>query len=146
MAVAKSCRERRLPIDNGLWEILCRQKAGRESRRPGKGRTPKITEKVARRFSREHVFVSTQNTPLTHRSGLYNAFMRCCQLAQIPTRTFDAEGNLVEHIDLHSLRRTFATNLIASGADPKSVEELLGHETLDMTMRLYAKIKGRGTK
>ncbi len=46
-------------------------------------------------------------------------------------------------MDLHSLRRTFATSLIAAGADPKSVQELLGHRTLDMTMRIYAKINGQ---
>ena len=47
---------------------------------------------------------------------------------------------MAEHVDVHSLRRTFATNLIANGADPKSVQELLGHATLDMTMRIYAKL------
>jgi hypothetical protein len=46
----------------------------------------------------------------------------------------------MEHVDIHSFRRTFATNLIAGGADPKSVQELFGHATLDMTMRIYAKI------
>ncbi len=28
-------------------------------------------------------------------------------------------------------------DLIVNGADPKSVQELLGHLTLDMTMRVY---------
>ena len=42
---------------------------------------------------------------------------------------------------MHSLRRTFATNAITNGADPKSVQEILGHRTLDMTMRIYTKIK-----
>ncbi len=46
---------------------------------------------------------------------------------------------------MHSLRRTFATELIEGGADPKSVQELLGHRTLEITMRLYAKVR-RGTK
>jgi len=44
-------------------------------------------------------------------------------------------------VDVHSLRRTFATELIVNGADPKSVQELLGHKTLVMTMKLYAKVK-----
>jgi integrase len=139
-AVAKNHRERRIPIDAGLWEILERQEAGRAARQPGRGRTPAITERVQALFSRDHLFVSSQNTPLTHRSGLYHAFMRCCGRAGIPTQTADAEGRLVEHVDLHSLRRTFATGLIAGGADPKSVQELLGHRTLDMTMRIYAKV------
>jgi hypothetical protein len=41
--------------------------------------------------------------------------------------------------DVHSLRRTFATNLIVSGADPETVRQLLGHKTLDMTMKIYTK-------
>src|SRR5262245_9426850 len=69
--------------------------------------------------------------------------MSCCGKAGIVTKATDAEGRVVEHVDVHSLRRTFATNLIAAGADPKSVQELLGHRTLDMTMRIYAKIHGQ---
>jgi integrase len=138
--VAKNHRARRVPVDNHLWEIVCRQRDNRTAREPGTGRTAKITERVRARFSRDHVFVSTQNTPLTHRSGLYFAFMRCCDRAGIQTRTLDAAGNVIEHVDVHSLRRTFATHMIESGADPKSVQELLGHRTLDMTMNIYAKV------
>jgi hypothetical protein len=47
----------------------------------------------------------------------------------------------LEPVDVHSLRRTFATELIVNGADPKSVQELLGHKTLAMTMKLYAKVR-----
>jgi integrase len=141
--VAKNHRARRIPIDAGLWDILKKQEAARATRQPGVGKTPKITAKVVQRFTRDHVFVSTQNTALTHRSGPYYAFLRCCAAADIPIKTYDPDGHLVEHLDLHSLRRTFATSLIASGADPKSVQELLGHRTLDMTMRIYAKVHGQ---
>jgi hypothetical protein len=41
------------------------------------------------------------------------------------------------------LRRTFATNLITSGADPETVRELLGHQTLEMTMKIYTKIRNQ---
>jgi integrase len=44
-------------------------------------------------------------------------------------------------VGLHGLRRTFATNAIVNGADPKSVPEILGHKTLEMTMTIYAKVK-----
>ena len=71
--------------------------------------------------------------------------MRCCRLAGIQTRTLDSEGREIDHVDVHSCRRTFATNLIVNGADPKTVQELLGHKTLAMTMNLYAKIHS-GTK
>jgi hypothetical protein len=33
--------------------------------------------------------------------------------------------------------------MIVSGADPKSVQELLGHRTLDMTMKIYIKIRSQ---
>jgi integrase/recombinase XerC len=138
--VAKNHRERRIPIDAGLWEILKKQEASRKDRTPGKGPTEKITAQIADRFSRDHVFVSKASTPLDHRSNLYHAFLRCCEAAGIETRTCDADECVLEHVDVHSLRRTFATNLIASGADPKSVQELMGHRTLDMTMKIYAKI------
>ena len=47
-------------------------------------------------------------------------------------------------MDIHSLRRTFATDLIERNVDPKRVQELLGHKTLAVTMNLYAKVR-RGT-
>jgi integrase len=139
---AKNHRERRIPIDGGLWDILCRQRDGREARRPGTGVTPQMTALVEKHFSTGHVFVSTQNT-LLNRAALYRTFIRYCQAADIETRTVDPDGREIDHVDVHSLRRTFATNLVTSGADPKSVQELLGHRTLDMTMRLYTKIHAR---
>jgi integrase len=91
-------------------------------------------------LTRRHVFVTGQATPLIH-SAVYRALMRYCGKAGIPTETFDVEGLPLEHVDVHSLRRTFATELIVNGADPKSVQELLGHKTLTMTMKLYAKVR-----
>jgi integrase len=138
--VAKNHKQRRIPIDAGLWEILCCQRDAAADRQPGPGQTPAIAARVRARFSRDHVFVSKVNTPLDHASALWRSFQVCCKKAGIATKTFDTGGRVAEHIDLHSMRRTFATNLIASGADPKSVQELLGHATLDMTMKIYAKI------
>lgn len=41
----------------------------------------------------------------------------------------------------HQLRRTYVTNLIYSGADPKTVQYLAGHKSAKITMDIYAKIK-----
>ncbi len=142
--VAKNHNARRIPIDDRLWGIVCRQRDGRAARQPGTGKTAKLTAQTRARFTREHVFTTTQNTPLTHGSGLWKALMRCCGRAGIQTRTLDAEEHEIDHVDVHSLRKTFATDLIESGADPKTVQELLGHKTLAMTMELYAKVR-RGT-
>jgi integrase len=138
---AKGKRERRVPIDDELMAILRRRQAEAPHRRPGKGSNPKAAARTQARFTRDHMFVTTQNTPLDGKGVLYLAFMRCCARAGIETRTLDAEGREVEHVDVHSLRRTFATNAIVNGADPKSVQEILGHKTLEMTMQIYARVK-----
>ena len=39
---------------------------------------------------------------------------------------------------LHSLRHTFATELVAKRVDPKTVQALLGHSNIETTLQLYA--------
>lgn len=36
------------------------------------------------------------------------------------------------------MRRTYTSNLLASGAAPKDVQELLGHSDVSTTMNVYA--------
>lgn len=50
------------------------------------------------------------------------------------------EGINFEHISAHSLRATFATRAIESGMNPKTLQELLGHSDIAMTMNLYAHV------
>lgn len=59
--------------------------------------------------------------PRTYR-GFYDRFIKKLEL---------------EHINFHGLRHTFATRLIESGADYKTVSELLGHASVMMTLNLY---------
>ena len=40
----------------------------------------------------------------------------------------------------HCLRHTFATNCIAKGMRPKTLQKLLGHNSLQMTMDLYCHV------
>ena len=47
---------------------------------------------------------------------------------------------MIESVVLHSTRHSFATELIRNGADPKSVQALLGHKSLDLTLQVYAKV------
>jgi integrase len=135
---AKSRRERRIPIDDGLWDILKSYEAKRSERKPSS--RVAFGRALGDFFSDRHVFVSKDYTALSG-NNVYVSLMSCCRKAGIPTRTQDAEGQPLEHVDVHSLRRTFATELIVNGADPKSVQDLLGHKTLTMTMKLYAKVR-----
>lgn len=54
-------------------------------------------------------------------------------------RVWDHSGVANGTIHAHLFRKTFATRLIETGTDPKRVQYLLGHTSLDMTLGVYAK-------
>ena len=135
--LSKSSRERRIPIDDILYEILLYQQREASNRVPGSWADQKTTDRIKERFSPDHVFVTTANTPLKH--NIYRQFMVACRRCGIETKTFDANGALIESVVLHSTRHSFATELIRNGADPKSVQALLGHKSLELTLQVYAK-------
>ena len=44
----------------------------------------------------------------------------------------------LEGFHFHTLRHTYTTNLVSNGAQPKDVQELLGHSDVSTTMNVYA--------
>ena len=80
------------------------------------------------------VFVTRIGTPW--RNNLLREFRLDMKYA-VPTLTKDDMALL----DIHALRYTFITELIASGVDPKTVQTLAGHEDITTTLNIYAQCR-----
>lgn len=73
----------------------------------------------------DEVFVNFHGAPLS-RKGIWKNF-----------QTLEAKSGV--HAKVHTLRHSFATHLLAGGADLRSVQELLGHADLSTT-QIYTHI------
>ncbi len=136
--LAKSKKERDIPLDDALLAMLAELKGSAGERQPVAGKTAAETIDQAERFSRDHVFVTTANTP--HRAGLLKLFYAACNRAGID----DARSG--GSVDIHSLRVSFTTLALENGASPKAIQAILGHSTLGMTMNVYAKATERAKR
>ena len=117
--------KRNIPMSKQVMEILQEQKAWRD--------------KVNSRFKAQPgfenlVFTSKTNHPL-HESNIRTAIRYLVNRinTENPAQTFEV-------FTPHCLRHTFATNCITKGMRPKTLQKLLGHNSLQMTMDLYCHV------
>ena len=78
-------------------------------------------------WNNEHglVFTRDDGSPMPH-TTISNDFKKIANAMGKPDLSY------------HALRHTYATDEIASGTDPKTVADTLGHSTVAMTMDVYA--------
>ena len=109
VAALRDYLQRGRPALEGVRE--CERPKGRESK-PGRARPP---------GGPTHVFLSKSGRPLT-RITVWRIVERYVFAAGI-------EG----HVSPHTLRHSFATHLLAGGADVRSIQEMLGHASVQTT-------------
>jgi site-specific recombinase XerD len=110
-------------FDTGLITVK-RSKSGETYHVPMNDEVRAILRGMASRLRSEWVFPSeTGNTPLDAKNYLHRVFLPAVKRAGI--RGFR----------WHDLRHTFASRLVMKGVDLRTVQELMGHKTIAMTLR-----------
>jgi integrase len=100
--------------------------------------TPRIRPLLSRRFeardSSDLVFSNAQGKMYQPSSWIFREQLkRTLKLAGFPKITI--EGKTVDYIRFHDLRHTFASLWVMSGLDIYSLQKLMGHSSIEMTMR-----------
>ena len=90
-----------------------------------------------RRFQYRYVFT---NDNLAGRKMVNNT---CRDFAMIVNRAGLVDRQHRPRFTMHDLRRTFVTNLLVTGTDPKSVQSLAGHADVQTTLKHYAAVRAR---
>jgi integrase len=52
----------------------------------------------------------------------------------------EAKGTHIDHFTAHALRDTFATRCIEQGMRPKSLQKIMGHKDISITMNIYTHV------
>jgi Site-specific recombinase XerD len=117
--------KRNIPMSKLVKETLLVQKKWHD----------KVSSRFAPRQGLENlVFTSKTNNPL-HNTNIRESID---YLVDKINRQYPDVG--FKRFTPHCLRHTFATNCIAKGMNPKTLQKLLGHNSLQMTMDLYCHV------
>lgn len=112
-----SSGQRDIPMTQTVYDLLVNMKHIQSERK---------RKVISFEFS-DHIFLN-RNGKLIPNSNYDRYLEKLCVKAGI------------EKISMHTLRHTFATRCIESGMKPKTLQKILGHANISMTMDLYVHV------
>ena len=116
------CGNRLIPLTNKCIEALMRQKALNTS----------TVQKYKDTNFTNLVFPSKNNQPFHEMVILESIHNVVAKMA--------ADGFYIKKFGPHTFRHTFATRAIENDMNPKTLQRILGHSSLQMTMNLYCHV------
>lgn len=85
---------------------------------------------------------ATPNYQTCHRTGAYRRHHIDARTIQRSIKQAAKSAGITQHVHPHTLRHCFATHLLESGADIRTVQELLGHSDVSTT-QIYTHVMQR---
>jgi integron integrase len=99
---------------------------------------------ASKRFGWQYLFPSTRLSTDPRGGRIRRHHINETTLQKAVRRAVDDAG-IDKRISCHTFRHSFATRLLESGSDIRTVQELLGHTDLSTTM-VYTHVLGRGAQ